>query len=677
MMRRPILVGLSCVLLGAGPAAAQTGARPLTIDEFLTMERVSDPVISPDGRWVAYTVTSTDLDRNRRVSHVWLQSADGGAARRVSDDSLGAHGAAWSPDGRQIAFTTGGGELRVYAVATRRGRRIAAPATGADGVIWSPTGEQLAFVSDVYPDCADDACTQRRLAEAGRRPSDVKRYDELLYRHWTVWEDGLRSHLFVVAAAGGTPVDVTAGLDADVPVPPFSGRDDYAFATDGSAIYYTTKLGNDQAWHTNTDIYRVPATGGSPVNVTAGMEGGERAPTPSPDGRLLAYLSQERAGFESDRWRLMVRDLEDGTDHELTRGFDRSVDAMAWLPSGRGLVFAAQDGPRTALFRVDLDNRVSPLLRWGNTGAFSLAADGNTVALVNDAIDRPGQAFVWQINGRDRPTQLSHLNEALLSQVRMYPAEEIQWVGAEGRTIRGMLLRPPQFRDGQRYPLVVLIHGGPQGAWLDNFHSRWNAQLFAAPGYAVALLNPRGSTGFGQDFVDQISKDWGGKVYVDIMAGVEHAARFRFVDSTRVAAAGGSYGGYMVNWINGHSNRFDALILHAGIYDLESFYGATEELWFPEWEFGGPPWQNRTWYDRWSPSRYADAFATPTLVIHGALDFRVPYTQGLSMFTALRRQGVPARLVFFPDEGHWISKPQNQKAWWEEVQGWLARYLLK
>ena len=344
-------------------------------------------------------------------------------------------------------------------------------------------------------------------------------------------------------------------------------------------------------------------------------------------------------------------------------------------PGSDGIVFTAQDGVRNVVYRTDLNGRRQELLRWGNTTQVALADDGATLSFVNDAIDRPGQAFVWRIGSRDAPRQVTHLNADVLSEVTMNPAEDINWVGADGTTIHGLLVKPPQYVRGARYPLLVLIHGGPQGAWLDSFHSRWNAQMFAAPGYVTVLLNPRGSTGYGQQFIDQISRDWGGRVYVDIMSGVEHAARFPFVDSTRIAAAGGSYGGYMINWINGHSNRFDALITHAGVYDLESMYGSTEELWFPEWDLGGPPWRNRTDYERWSPHRFAQHFQTPTLVMHGGQDFRVPYTQGLEAFTALRRQGVPARLVYFPDEGHWIGKPQNQVVWWDEVHAWLARYL--
>jgi len=672
---------LTFVLLGiaacALPATALTQGRPLRIDEFVGLDRVSDPQVSPDGRWVIYAVTTTDIDANGGSTDLWIVPVEGGEPRQI-DGRRGSRHGRWSPDGSTIAYITtrdGTPQIRLYTVASRRTRRLTTLSTGADGVVWSPTGTHLAFVSDVYVDCLDDDCNRERMEAADQDLVQARVYDELLYRHWTVWEDGLRSHLFVVPAEGGTPIDVMLGADYDVPVPPFGGSSDYAFMPDGESMVFTTKRGTDEAWHTNTDIYRVSVQGGEPENLTGALEGTEQHPTPSPDGRMIAFLSQERPGFESDRVRLMTLNLSSGEVREVTRRFDRWVGEFAWLPDSREILFTAQDRHRNAVYKLGLGGRVESLLSWGNTSQISFAGDSGTLVFINDAIDRPGQVYVWSVRGRGEPRQLTNLNAEVLAQVTMHPAEEISWIGAGGNTVHGMLVRPPQFRRGTRYPLLVMIHGGPQGAWRDNFHSRWNAQMFAAGGYVTVLLNPRGSTGFGQQFVDQISRDWGGKVYIDIMSGVEHAARFSFVDSTRIAAAGGSYGGYMVNWINGNSNRFDAFISHAGIFNIESFYGATEELWFPEWEFGGPPWQDRTYYEQWSPHRFARNFSTPTLVIHGARDYRVPDTQGFQMFTALRRQDVPARLVYFPDEGHWIGKPQNKRLWWTEVQSWLARYL--
>ena len=681
-MKRLMLFVLFAALtaMAASPAPAQQRS-PLDVRTFLALDRPAEPAISPDGRWVVYTVITTDVNANRRRQDLWLQSVDSAAGRRISVDSLGGRSAKWSPDGRQIAYINSRGgtpQVWIYDVATRRHRQVTTLSTGADGVIWSPRGTMLAFVSEVYPACADDACNRRRAAEDEARPSRARVIDNLLYRHWNTWEDGLRSHLFVVPAAGGTPRDLIAGKDYDTPVPPFGGSADYAFSPDEREMAFTTKVGTDQAWHTNNDIYTVPVAGGEPVNVTAGMMGADQTPLYSPDGRYLAFLSLERAGFEADRSRLMVKDRRTGQVREVTRDWDCPIGEYTWAPGGPDLFAVAEKHQKNILLHtVFATGEVHQILADRNATQLSVAAtpDPPALAFVSDAIHRPAEIFAWVLAGHQEPRQLTHLTDARVAQLAMNPAREFGWVGANGDSLFGFLLTPPNFDPGRRYPTVILIHGGPQGAWIDQFHGRWNAQMFAAPGYVVAMLNPRGSTGFGQRITDQISRDWGGRVYEDIMRGVDVVAALPYVDSARMGAAGGSYGGYMANWINGHTNRFKALVSHAGDFDLVSSYGATEELWFPEWDLGGPPWVNITDYEKWSPSRFAHHWRTPTLVIHGALDFRVPETEGMQTFTALQRQGVPSRFLYFPDEGHWIGRPQNQIVWWNTVQDWLGRYL--
>jgi dipeptidyl aminopeptidase/acylaminoacyl peptidase len=673
---------LLVLALAGTPALAQR--RAMTVDEFITLDRPGEPALSPDGRWVAYTVTSTDLAANRRRSDLWVAARDGSRPPlRLSSDSLGGRSAAWSPDGRTLAFVTSRGgtpQLWTWAIDGMGPTQLTRLSTGADGPVWSPDGRFLAFTSEVYPDCADDACNQRRAAEDERRPSRARIYDGLLFRHWTTWEDGLRSHLFVVGRDGAGLKDLTAGKDYDVPVPPFGGREQYAWSADSRSLAFTTKLaGRDQAWHTNTDIYVVEVAGGEPLQITGTMPGADQNPQFSPDGRGLAWLSQERAGFESDRWRLMFRDHATRRTREVTRGWDHPIGEYAWLPGGDFMAVSEKRGRHVMLHIVGATGDVHEIMTDMNPTQLSVAAGPGRIlaAYISDAADRPADVWVMTVDHRNPvpPANVSRLNTALLAQVQLNPAREIGWIGADGDSVFGWLITPPGFDPARRYPLVVLVHGGPQGAWLDQFHGRWNTQMFTAPGYVVFAPNPRGSTGFGQRFTDQISRDWGGRVYEDLMRGVDVAARLPYVDSTQMAAAGGSYGGYMVNWFNGHTTRFKALVSHAGVFNLESMYGATEELWFTDWDLGGPYWQDRTDYDRFSPHRFARNFRTPTLVIHGALDYRVPDTEGLQMFTALQRQGVPSRLLYFPDEGHWIGRPANQKVWWSTVHEWLARWL--
>jgi dipeptidyl aminopeptidase/acylaminoacyl peptidase len=413
--------------------------------------------------------------------------------------------------------------------------------------------------------------------------------------------------------------------------------------------------------------------------VTVNLPGADQDPQFSPDGRSLAWASMERGGFEADRLRLMVRDLATGRVREVPQRWDHGIGEYAWLPGGDFMAISEKRGRHVMLHIVGSSGDVHEVMVDRNPGQMSVVAPGGriSVAFVSDATDQPADVFAWTVDHQrpEPPRNLSRLNAALLPQLAMNPARSIGWIGADGDSVFGWLITPPNFDASRRYPLVVLIHGGPQGAWMDQFHGRWNTQLFAAPGYVVFAPNPRGSTGYGQRFTDQISRDWGGRVYEDIMRGVDAVARLPYVDSTRMAAAGGSYGGYMVNWINGHTTRFRALISHAGVFNLEHMYAATEELWFPEWEYGGPYWLDRTDYERWSPHRYVRAMRTPTLVIHGALDFRVLETEGMQMFTVLQRQGIASKFLYFPDEGHWIGRPANQQVWWATVHEWLGTYL--
>jgi dipeptidyl aminopeptidase/acylaminoacyl peptidase len=670
------------------PAPAVVQGRSITFEDFATMPGVSDPQLSPDGAQLAYAVRTTDIQANRRTTRTYILSSSGGTPRPFPDAATPATEARWSPDGKWIAYTSGG-QLWVADATGGSKRQLTTLNGGASGPVWAPTSDRIAFTSGVYPDCKDDACNVGREKE--RTDSKVKAHiaDQLLYRHWTVWDEGTRSHLYVVPAAGGPSLDLTAGARYDVPPPPFGGSEAYAWSPDGREIAYSAKdQGRADAWTTDINLYVVPADGGGAASViTASNTGADENPVYSPDGRFIAYQSQARGGFESDRWRLMLYDRSARSSRELLPSWDRSADGYFFAPDMKTIYVASQDRGRDKLFRVSLGTGAAAVgvpqtvIGERNNVAFSWSRDGRALAWQRDAADRPTEIYVSRLAGQSwsAPRQLTHETDARVAPLALRPLEEFWYAGAGGDSVQGFILRPPQFTPGKKYPMVVLIHGGPQGAFIDNWHSRWNYQMFAAPGEVVMFVNPRGSTGYGQRFVDEVSKDWGGKAYEDIMKGVDAAvARYPFVDSTRVGAAGGSYGGYMTNWINGHTNRFKALVTHAGVYNLENMAGSTEELWFTDYEFGGAYWDSTAMaqqYRRWSPHLSAANMRTPTLVLHGEIDYRIPYTEALSLFTALQRQDVPSRLVVFPDEGHWIAKPQNQQLWWKEVNGWLSKYL--
>lgn len=661
--------------------------RPITFDDFAAMKAVSDPQLSPDGKTVLYAVRSTDVEANRRASTTYALSLGGGTARTFPDDSTRAGEARWSPDGQRVAYVAGG-QLWVANADGSAPQKLTTLNGGASGPVWAPTSDQIAFVSAVWPDCTTDACNASK--DKAKEDNKVKAHvaDNLMFRHWNAWDEGTRSHLFVVGVDGSAPRDLTPGAKYDVPPGPFGGSEGYAFAPDGKEIAYTAKdQGKSDAWTTDVNVYVISASGGAATVITKANVGGDQNPVYSPDGKYIAYASQKRGGFESDRFRLMFYDRAKKTSVEVLPTWDRNADGYAFAPDSRSVLVSTTDKGRDKLYRATLGSAgaatATPTLVIGesNNIGFSFSRDGNTVVWMRDATNRPAEVYSASLDGAraNGTRQVTHVNDALVAQLALNPAEDFWFRGAGGDSVQGFVVKPPQYVAGQKYPVILLIHGGPQGAWLDNWHSRWNYQMFATTGAGLVIINPRGSTGYGQKFVDDVSKGWGGKVYMDLMNGLDAALKSNtWMDSTRLGAAGGSFGGYMVNWIAGHTTRFKALVSHAGPFNLENMYAATEELWFPEWEYGGPFWDPnamRTQYRVYSPHLFAGKFKTPTLVLNGELDYRVPYTEGLSMFTSLQRQGIPSRLVVFPDEGHWIAKPQNQRLWWGEVQRWLTKYL--
>jgi dipeptidyl aminopeptidase/acylaminoacyl peptidase len=666
------------------PARAQAPAKhAMTFDDLIAVQRVGDPQISPDGSAVVYTVGVADMDANRIAHNIWIVSTAPGSQPRQLTQTGHDTRPQWSPDGKWIAFLSGSdGANQVYVMPAQGGslKKITSLSTGADNEKWSPDGRSIAFTSSVFPDCEDDACNRARDDAASKSKVKARVYDHLLYRHWVHWSEGKRSHLFLVAATGGgTPRDLTLHADYDVPPDERGDANDFAFSPDSQELCFTAVTDRPEAISTNGDLFLVPTIGGEPKRITTNP-GFDGHPAYSRDGRFIAYHSQKTPGYESDRWRLMLYDRASGAHLELAESLDRSVDEIIWSPDSKQIYFTALDEAEQSVYEISdsVGSMPRKILKDTYNESVSISTDGGTIAFLRSSLTAPHEIFVSRSDGSD-VRQLSQHNVGRLASVDMNPPESFWYEGANSTKMEGMLIRPPHFDASKKYPLLLLIHGGPESLWTDSWGYRWNEELFAAPGYVAVMINPHGSTSYGQKFTDEIADDWGGEAYEDLMKGVDYVVQnYSFVDANRIAAAGGSYGGYMVDWIATHTGRFKALISHAGVYDKISMYGATEELWFEEHEMKGTPWTNPESYRKWSPSTYAGElgkYRTPTLVICGELDYRVPYTQSLEFFTALQRQNVPSKLVVYPDEGHWILKPQNSQLWYKTFSSWLAAYL--
>jgi dipeptidyl aminopeptidase/acylaminoacyl peptidase len=640
------------------------------------MARVGSPVLSPDGSRVLYTVTTYNLETFRAKTEIWSVPVAGGEPRPFITSEAGSNSApAWSPDGRRVAFvsTRGGSGPQIWIIPVDGGeaRQLTQVEGGATGPVWSRDGGRLLFASSVFPEGDATAERIRAIEAAG---SQARVYDELQYRHWDTWADGKRSHVFVLDVATGETRDLTPG-PYDTPPIALGGFQDYALSPDGQEVAFVRNVSVPAMVGTGNDVWLVAVDGGEPRRLT-GSDANDVAPQYSPDGRWIAWLGMTRPGFEADRAELRVFDRNSGATRSLTAPLDRSVDAYQWSADSQTLWFMVQEEIHHVIYRVAVSGGAPVRVTSGvYDGAFQVSADGRTLVVARQATDRPVDLFALNADGTVRH-RLTDQNRDILARLALQPAEPFWSDGDGGTPVHSFLVKPPSFDAGKKYPVVFLVHGGPQGAWADSWSYRWNPNMFTARGYVAVLVNPRGSTGYGQRFTDEISQDWGGKVYTDLMNALDHAlATYPFLDGDRVAAAGASYGGYMINWINGQTDRFQALINHDGLFDTRSMYGSTEELWFPEWEFGGTPWTNPDGFERWNPANHAAGMNTPTLVIHGGLDYRVPLEQGLATFTALRRRNVQSRLLYFPDEGHWVLKPQNAFVWWDEMLGWLDRYL--
>ncbi len=679
------------VALGSATVFSAIAApRPMTFDDLVACHRLSSPHVSPDGKWVAYVATDVDKAANKTDSDIWLVPADGGTPRRLTSSPKHDRHPTWSPDGRWIAFESNrGGDFQVWVIPSDGGeaRKLTSVSTEATQPVWSPDGKNIAFVSAVFPEFSDqpfarsDKANKEKLEAREQSKVKARVITKLLYRHWDSWVDDKRQHLFVVPVADGAiagePRDLTPGDRDAVPTSDtFSAGDEFAFSPDGAELAYTATPTppHSEAWSTDHDLWAVDLKTGARRQLTKNPAA-DGCPRYSPDGKSIAFRAQARAGFEADRWQLMLLDRATGATRSLTAGFDSSVEDITWTPGSKTLVIAAEDKGTKALWTVSTaGDDVKPFATGGVSAEADVAPDGKAIVFTRHHMGAPAEVFRAPLTGGGA-VPLTHVNDAIVAQLDLARPETVTVPGAGGAPVQMWILKPPGFDPAKKWPLVFWVHGGPQSAFMDSWSYRWNPQVWAAQGYVVAMPNPRGSTGFGQKFTDEISGDWGGKVVEDLMASLAFLEKQPYVDTTRMASAGASFGGYMMNWFQGHTDKFKTLVTHCGVYNFDTMYGTTEELWFDEWDHG-LPWENPKFSDH-SPHRFAKQFKTPNLVVHNELDFRVPIAQGLDLFTALQRQGVPSKLLYFPDEGHWVLKPQNSELWHQTIFAWLAEYLKK
>src|SRR5580692_3750612 len=717
-------------ILAVSALAHAQAKHPFTFDDMMKLKRVGEPEVSPNGKWVIFSVVDVDLAANTKTPHIWIVPAAGGQEREIIADQDGDR-PRWAPDGKRFAFLSAkqeGSQVWIADFDGASGRVTATHeltdiVTEASGELWSPDGKNILFTSDVYPNCTFDDrgeanCNKLTLDAAQRGKVKALIFDHLLYRHWNAYKEGKRTHIFVVEVPRGNadrtivthilspPRDLTPG-DYDAPVFSLGGQDNYAFSPDGQEICYSSNHDKNPADSTNNDLWIVPVGGGPAKNITADNPASDSTPLYSPDGRYIAYRTQQRPGYESDRFRLVLYDRKTGEKKNLTEDFDRWVGTFTWSPDSLSLLFSSESAGESPIYQ-QVVKEIPGVQSWpveivrgfnddvatvvgtktilftrmslgSPVGIYSAAPDSSHLCVADRFGEKGSPAWYQEPKCEPfRPIQFTHINDALLSHVAMSPLESFWFTGAHGDSVQGFLVKPPNFDASKKYPVKFLIHGGPQGAWGDDWSYRWNPELFAANGYVVIMINFHGSTGYGQKFIDAINGDWGGAPFEDLMKGLDYAEKtYPFIDKERECALGASYGGYMANWLLGHTDRFKCIVSHDGMFNTVSAWGTTEELWFNNWEFKGTPYTNPEMYEKWSPRNSAKNFKTPTLVIHGQLDYRLDVSEGLQLFDTLQVMGVPSKMLYFPDEGHWVLKPQNSQLWYKTVNNWVDQWTKK
>lgn len=671
-------------LLGCG-AMTTSQAEPFSAEHLVRLDRVGSPSVSPNGDWVAYAVRKTDMDANKGRYDLWLSPTAGGDARQLTKGEENETSPAWSADGNTIYFLSPAGDSsQVWRIAVDGGEPEQVTRLPVDVGTFrlAPDGDRLVFSAAVYPDCEDLACTAARDETKAESKATGALYSQLFMRHWDHWLTEKRSRLFSIPLNNGLAVDaepilVSSEVDADIPSRVWGGNEEYIISGDGATVYFAARLRNEsEAWSTNFDLYSTPIDGNGPTtNLTEANKAVDNHPILSPDGSTIAWLAMSRPGFEADRYRIMIRNLSSGESREVARGWDRSPSSMSFSPDGKAIFANAQDLGNKTLWRIDIRSGTAKrIVDKGTVGSFDVSRDG--IVFSKNDLKTPAELYFLP-DGDQTSSQITDFSTPQLKGVAMGDYEQFSFPGANNERVYGYVVKPAGFEEGKRYPVAFLIHGGPQGSFSNNFHYRWNPQTYAGQGFAAVMIDFHGSTGYGQDFTDSITGDWGGKPLEDLQKGLAAAIdRYEFLDGDRVCALGASYGGYMINWIAGKwPDRFDCLVNHDGLFDNRAMAYETEELWFTEWENGGTHFSKPDGYEEFNPVNHVAEWKTPMLVIHGELDYRVPVTQGIATFTALQRRGIPSKFLYFADENHWVLKPHNSLQWHSVVNSWLHDYL--
>ncbi len=673
-----MLIPLLLVLAAAPAPAAKP--RAYTAMDQVTLRRLLAFTVSPDGQTVVLVVRATDYEANKGRIDLWAVKADGSGLRQLTSHPAPDTDPVFAPDGKSVYFLSGRADpQQIFNLSLEGGEPVQVTKSPVDvnAFILSADGKTFAFAAEVFPDCKDAdtlACTEKRLAELAKKKTTGKLYDQLLFRHWDTWKDGRRSHVFTTPVAGGAMKDLMPKMNADAPVKPFGGAEQLAFSPDGKTVVFTARdVGREEAWSTDLDLFSVPADASKPpAKLTTTNRATDTNPVFSPDGKTLAYLAMARAGYEADKLTVVLRTVADGKERRLTDAWDRSPDSLTWTPDGKALLAPAWDVGQLSLFALDVaTGKPTALVGPGHVTAVGLG--GSTVFFAQDSLKGPSD--LYKLEG-GKAVQLTKLNEDAMKAFKLGDAEQFSFPGWNGEKVHGYLVKPADFDAKKKYPIAFLIHGGPQGSFGNNWHYRWNPHAYAGRGYVAIMIDFHGSIGYGQAFTDRIRGDWGGAPLEDLQKGYAYALeKYPFLDKTRACALGASYGGFMVNWMAGVWNEpWKCFVTHDGNLDEAFAYYATEELWFPEWEHGGTPWEQHMGFGKHNPIDHVAKWKVPTLVVHGGKDYRVVDVEGLATFTALQRRNIPSKLLYFPDENHWVLKPHNSVQWHETVLGWMDQW---